>query len=146
MLEAGETNSSLGTLDKLARALGLDFATLVAVRPIPALTPETERALEPVWEDGRGSTARLLDARPGARVVELWLWELVAGARYVAEADPPGSEEILLVHSGRLVVEVGDHRYALAAGQHLRLPTDTPYTYVSSGRHPVRFVRVAVIP
>ncbi len=146
MLEAGETNVSLGTLDKLARALGLDFASLVAVRPVPSLTPETARSLEPVWEDGRGSTARLLDSPSPVRVVELWHWELVGGARYDAVADPPGSEELLLVHSGRLVVEVDDERYVLEGDAHLRLPTDRPYSYVNPGRKTVRFARVVVIP
>ncbi len=146
MLEAGETNASIGTLDKLARALGLDFATLAAVRPVPPLTPETTRAVTPTWEDGKGSTAHLLDSRSGARVVEFWYWELAAGARYEAEADPPGSEELLLVHTGRLVVEIGPALYALGPGEHLRLPTDAPYAYLNPGRRVVRFERVIVIP
>ena len=146
MLEAGETNASIGTLDKLARALGLDFATLAAVRPVPSLVPETIRAVAPIWEDGAGSTAHLLDSRSGARVVEFWRWELVGGARYDAEADPPGSEELLLVHTGRLVVEVGGGRHVLMAGDHLRLPTDAPYAYVNPGRRVVRFERVLALP
>ena len=146
MLEAGETNVSLGTLDKLAAALDLDFATLVAVRPVSSLTPEPTRSVDPVWEDGRGSAARLLDSRSSARVVELWHWELVGGARYEADADPPGSEELLLVHSGRLVAQVGEDRYTLDEGQHLRLPTDRPYAYENPGRKVVRFSRVMVIP
>ncbi len=146
MLEAGETNASIGTLDKLARALGLDFATLAAVRPVPSLVPETIHAVAPTWEDGAGSTAHLLDSRSGARVVEFWRWELVGGARYDAEADPPGSEELLLVHAGRLVVEVGGGRHVLRAGDHLRLPTDAPYAYVNPGRRVVRFERVLALP
>ena len=146
MLEAGGTNASIGTLDKLARALGLDFATLAAVRPVPPLVPEAIHTVAPAWEDGRGSTAHLLDSRSGARVVEFWRWELVGGARYDAEADPPGSEELLLVHVGRLVVEVGGDRYALRAGDHLRLPTDAPYAYVNPGRRVARFERVVVVP
>lgn len=146
MLEAGEANASLGTLDKLARALELDFASLAAVHPVPALVPGRTRSVQPVWEDDRGSTARLLDSRAGARVVELWQWELAGGAGYAAEPDPPGSEELLLVHSGRLVAEVGEDRYVLEPGEHLRLPTDQPYGYVNPGRKAVRFFRIVVIP
>ena len=146
MLEAGETNVSLGTLDKLARALEVDFATLVAVRPVPALTPEATRAVEPVWEDGRGSNAWLLDSRSGARVVEVWHWELAAKAHYEAVADPPGSEELVFVHSGRLVVEIDEARYTLHEDEHLRLPTDRPYAYVNPGRKLARFARVIMIP
>lgn len=155
MLEGGEANVSLGTLDKLARALDCDFATLIAVRRIPPLTPEQTRTVDPVWEDGRGSTARLLLADSVARVTELWQWQLMPGAHYEADADPAGSEEILLVQTGRLVVEVvaaaagsdqGDERYELGAGSYLRLPTDTPYAYVNAGRSVLRFVRLILMP
>ena len=145
MLEAGETNASIGTLDKIARALGLDFAALVAVRPVPTLTPETSRSVPPAWEDGRGSAAHLLYSCSGTRTVELWQWELVGGARYEADADPPGSEELVVVHSGRLVVEVAQEPYALEAGEHLRMPTDTPYAFVNPARKTVKFDLVILI-
>lgn len=146
MLEAGGTNASLGTLDKLARALGCDFATLVASRPVEVLVPAATRNVAPVWEDDRGSSARLLVARTTSGATELWQWQLVAGARYDAEADPPGSEEILLVSAGRLAVEVAGERYDIAGGSYLRLPTDIPYSYVNPGRSTTRFVRVILMP
>lgn len=146
MLEAGGTNASLGTLDKLARALGCDFATLVAARPVEVLVPAATRSVTPVWEDEAGSSARLLVARTTAGATELWQWHLVGGARYDAEADPPGSEEILLVTAGRLAVEVGEDRYEMSAGGYLRLPTDVPYAYVNPGRSTTRFIRVILMP
>jgi transcriptional regulator with XRE-family HTH domain len=146
MLEAGETNASLGTLDKLARALSCDFYTMIAGRPVAPLSPETAREVVALWEDGKGSSARLLISHPRASVTELWQWQLVGGARYQAEADPPGSEEILLVSSGRLVVEVGDDRYPLAAGGYLRLPSDVPYAYGNPGRATAHFLRIIVMP
>jgi transcriptional regulator with XRE-family HTH domain len=146
MLEAGETNASLGTLDKLARALNCDFYTMITGSPVAPLTPEVSREVAPLWEDGKGSTARLLISHPRAATTELWDWELVPAARYDAEPDPPGSEEIILVSSGRLVVEVGDERYLLKGGGYLRLPTDRPYAYINPGRSIVRFVRIIVVP
>jgi transcriptional regulator with XRE-family HTH domain len=146
MLEAGETNASLGTLDKLARALDCDFYTMITGSPVAPLTPELAHEVTPLWEDGKGSTARLLISHPRANSTELWQWELVPAARYEAEPDPPGSEEIILVSSGRLVVEVADDRYPLATGSYLRLPTHVPYAYANPGRAPVRFVRIIVVP
>lgn len=142
MLEGGETNASLGTLDKLARALGCAFAELVVGRPVAPLVPEQAEAQDPVWEDGQGSSARLLAARSPVATAELWLWELVGGARYAAEADPAGSEEILLVRAGRLVVETGTQELSLSPGQYLRLPSDVPYAYRNPGRHPAHFLRM----
>jgi len=118
----------------------------VATRPIEALIPAATRSVPAVWEDGRGSSARLLVARTTVGAAELWQWHLVAGARYDAEADPPGSEEILLVSAGRLAVEVGEQRYELRGGSYLRLPTDVPYTYVNPGRSTTRFVRMILMP
>jgi len=146
LLEAGEANPTLGTLDKLARALGTDFASLVSAHAVAPLVPEISQRVAPVWEDRLGSTARLLAAHPHAGSAELWQWELARGGRYESEADPPGSEEILLVFSGDLVVEVGGDRLSLAAGSYLRLPTDRAYAYVNPGETAVHFVRVIVSP
>jgi transcriptional regulator with XRE-family HTH domain len=144
LLEAGEVNPSLGTLDKLAGALGTDFVSLVAARPVAALVPKPSEEVAPVWEDGLGSTARLLASRPGGGTTELWQWELVPGSRYEAEPDPAGSEEMVLVSAGRLVIEVGEESFSLAAGGYLRLPTDRPYAYANTARTSVRFIRVIV--
>jgi transcriptional regulator with XRE-family HTH domain len=144
LLEAGEVNPSLGTLDKLAHALGTDFVSLVAARPVAALVPKSSQDVAPVWEDELGSTARLLASRPGTGTTELWQWELVPGSRYEAEPDPPGSEEMVLVSTGRLVIEVGADRFSLTSGGYLRLPTDQSYAYANTGRSNVRFIRLIV--
>ena len=146
LLEAGEANPTLGTLDKLARALGIDFASLVSAHAVAPLVPESSQKVAPVWEDGLGSTARLLASHPRAGSTELWQWELRGGGRYESEADPPGSEEIILVLSGTLVVEVGQDRLPLGPGGYLRLPTDRPYAYSNPGDLAAHFVRVIVSP
>lgn len=146
LLESGEANASLGTLDKLARALECGFADLAVGRRVAPLVPEAAESQQPVWEDGQGSSARLLVARSMVATTELWLWQLVPGGRYEAEADPPGSEEILLVRAGRLIVEVGDKEVPLVAGHYLRLPSDAPYAYRNPGARPADFLRVILAP
>ncbi len=142
LLEAGEANASLATLDKLARALGTDFGSLVVDRPPLPFVPELSGEVVPVWQDELGSSARLLVSYPLATTTELWQWELAGGARYQAEADPPGSEELILVTGGELVVEVGEDRLGLRPGGYLRLPSDRAYAYANPGYQPARFVRV----
>jgi len=144
LLEAGEANASLATLDKLARALGTDFGALVLGQSVAPLVPEASRHVAPVWQDGLGSSARLLVSQPSVGTTELWQWELVPGARYEAEPDPPGSEEIVLVSSGELSVEVGAQRLEFGAGEYVRLPTDRRYAYSNPGSAIVCFVRVVV--
>jgi glyoxylate utilization-related uncharacterized protein len=74
----------------------------------------------------------------------LWQWELVPGSRYEAEPDPPGGEEMVLVSSGRLLIEVGQDRFSLSSGGYLRLPTDRPYASANTGKTNVCFTRVIV--
>ncbi|HET9060557.1 MAG TPA: XRE family transcriptional regulator [Acidimicrobiales bacterium] len=146
LVEAGEANASLATLDKLARALGTDFATLVSERPLDPLVAESAGDVLPVWEDGQGSNARLLAAYKETAGTELWRWELAPHARYQAEADPPGSEELILVSAGRLVVEVENDRFDLGPGGYLRLPSDREYAYMNVGGDVATFVRVVTAP
>ena len=141
LIEAGEANPSLGTLDKLARALDVDFGALVVAHRAAPLVPEVTSSLSPVWEDGVGSSARLLVSHGRASRAELWQWELAPGARYDGEADPPGSEEVIVVSSGALVVEVDRERLDVTEGGYLRLPSDRPYAYLNLGSAPARFVR-----
>lgn len=146
LLEAGQANASLGTLDKLAQALGTGFGSLALPRSPAPLVPAGPADIAPIWEDASGSSARLLASYPGAGQVEIWHWDLAGGASYQAEADPPGTEEVVLVATGRLVLEVGGERFTLSAGAHVRAPTDGGYSYSNPGATPTYFVTVVLQP
>jgi transcriptional regulator with XRE-family HTH domain len=98
-IEQGTANPSLVTVDKIADALGVDFAALAA----PSQT-EPLHISEPVeiWRSDAGSRAVLHVASARRGGPELWEWTLQPGDHYQAEADPPGSEELILVTAGRL--------------------------------------------
>jgi transcriptional regulator with XRE-family HTH domain len=146
MLEAGTANASLATIDKLARALRTDFASLVSARRPEPLVPARTDAATTVWRDDLGSDARLLGSSAGAGTTELWQWHLAPSARYQAEADPPGSEELILVQAGSLVVEVEEGDLCMEKDGYLRLPSDRSYAYRNDGDRPCRFLRVVVVP
>jgi transcriptional regulator with XRE-family HTH domain len=142
-IELGQANPSLVTVDKVARALGTDFASLtipvddapLAVRP-PGTSPR-------VWESPRGSWAVLHQATRGRPSMELWEWRLERGDRYVAKPDPRGSEELFLVLSGTLVIDVvGEDSATLAPGASASLASDRAYTYANTGEEIVHFVRL----
>ncbi|WP_024300955.1 helix-turn-helix domain-containing protein [Pseudogulbenkiania sp. MAI-1] len=144
-IESGDSNVSLGTLDRLAAALGLSFAELV--RP-PAANPMQATAPVTVWR-GRhaNSHASLLQSLSSAgRTVELWVWQLAAGERYEAEADPTGSHEMLYVIAGELELEQAGTRRRLAAGDSLAFASDCAYSYLNSGDIPVRFTKNVLLP
>ncbi|WP_096215254.1 helix-turn-helix domain-containing protein [Streptomyces sp. 2323.1] len=139
-IEQGTANPSLVTIDKIARALGVDFAALTAP---PATEPlHVSEAVE-VWSSPAGSRALLHVASARRGGPELWEWTLQPGDRYQAQPDPPGSEELILVSTGTLLLETEERLAALDAGASARLASDRPYAYAApEGGEPAIFVRV----
>lgn len=139
-IEQGSANPSLVTVDRIARALGADFAALTALSGSSPV--HVSEAVE-VWASPSGSRALLhvTSARRGGP--ELWEWTLRPGDRYQAQPDPPGSEELILVTGGTLLLEVGGAETALTAGASVRLASDRSYSYAApDGDTPTTFVRV----
>lgn len=139
-IEQGTANPSLVTIDKVARALGVDFATLAAS---PAAEPLHISTAVEVWSSTAGSRAVLhvSSARRGGP--ELWEWTLRPGDRYRAQPDPPGSEELFLVTAGTLLLETAERTVTLGAGDSARLASDRVYAYAAPwDGGPATFIRV----
>jgi transcriptional regulator with XRE-family HTH domain len=139
-IEQGTANPSLVTVDKIAHALGIDFAALAA----PSKT-EPLHVSEPVevWRSDLGSRALLHVASARRGGPELWEWTLQPGDRYQAQPDPPGSEELILVTAGTLLLETDHHSVPLPAGTSARLSSDRPYAYATPNTsEPTTFTRV----
>lgn len=143
LIEQGQANPSLATIDKIARAVGTDFATLASgSRPDPVAV-HAPGAAPGVWSSQAGSRASLQVATLARPAAELWDWLLQPGDRYDAQPDAPGSEELFLVVAGELTLEVESMEpVSIAAGGSARLASDRQYAYVNNGLEPARFVRV----
>ncbi|MBP2472896.1 transcriptional regulator with XRE-family HTH domain [Crossiella equi] len=142
-VEQGTANPSLVTVDRLARALGVDFATLTAA---PGVAPLHQSTPVEVWASPRGSRAVLHVSSAHRQGPELWEWTLRPGEHYDAQPDPAGSEELLLVTGGTLVLEINGEPTPLAAGASARLASDRAYTYrAPEGTDEVTFVRVVAL-
>ena len=78
-IEKGDVNVSLGTLDKLAEALGVLFYALVQ----PPESEDSARINEVAWVgQAPESRAVLLASKPATQEVELWDWTLAPGEHY----------------------------------------------------------------
>jgi transcriptional regulator with XRE-family HTH domain len=143
LIEQGHANPSLVTIDKVARALGTDFASLARdTRPDPVVVNEPGSAAG-VWSSAAGSHAALQVATQRLPSAELWEWVLQPGDRYSALPDAAGSEELFLVLDGALTLEVeGIEPVTVLAGGSARLASDRNYAYANHGRKPARYVRV----
>ena len=140
-LEAGESNVSLSTLDRLAHALGLTFAELIGGVTDASPSRDPVRVWQGPSAESHGSLLR------SARVegaVELWEWSLAPGERYDAEPDRPGLREWVYVTRGRLTLEVGGRHDELGEGESIAYPSDQEYSYLNAGSEPLRFVKNVV--
>ncbi|TAA11047.1 XRE family transcriptional regulator [Pseudoxanthomonas winnipegensis] len=141
-IESGDANVSLNTLDRLAAALGVQFADLLKSAAID--DPTRVDAL--AW-CGRDPASRgvMLSSVPAGHQVELWQWTLMPGERYASQADPAGWRELLLVIEGTLTLESVHGLRQFAAGEHLVFASDAgDYAYRNDGDAPLRLVRNVV--
>lgn len=145
-IEAARTNPSLGTLCRIADAVGVTIGQL--------LEPDHERAVHvtaaqdaPVlWRGARGGQGRLLGGLNEPSFVEFWEWRLAPGDHYRSTDHPPGTREMLHVLDGDVVVTVDGDDHAVLAGQTIEFTADRPHAYRNDGNEPTRLVMVVVTP
>lgn len=130
-VEKGEVNPSIGTLLRLSDALGIGLPALVEphVRDGAKVTRAGEGAV--LWEGPSGGQGVLVSGTTGPDVVELWDWRFAPGESHESEAHAPGTRELLHLHDGSLVVEVGENAFTLSAGDALCFGGDEPHRYVN---------------
>lgn len=143
-IELGQANPSLVTVDKLARPLETDFASLVRAHGAATSYEVHQAGATPgIWSSSKGSLARLAVATTQQPPAELWDWVLQPGDRYDALPDRAGSEELFLVIEGHLTITVEDGTaLELDAGASARIRSDRRYCYLNRTDRPTRFVRV----
>jgi transcriptional regulator with XRE-family HTH domain len=145
-IEAARTNPSLGTLCRIADAVGVTIGQLVE--------PDHERAVHvtaaddaPVlWRGAHGGRGRLLAGLNEPSFVELWDWWMAPGDRYQATDHPPGTREMLHILDGDTVVTVDGDDHAVLAGQTIEFAADRAHGYRNDATAPARLIMVVVTP
>jgi transcriptional regulator with XRE-family HTH domain len=141
-IEAGETNVSLATLDRVADALSVAFSDLIQAPD----ERDPSRINELAWAGALpGSRAVLLATATARREVELWAFSLAPGETYASEADPEGWSVQLYVIEGVLTVTLTGQVQQVAAGEFLMFASHQPHAFSNDGNGLVRFVRNVVI-
>jgi transcriptional regulator with XRE-family HTH domain len=143
-IEHGEANPSLSTLLKLAAALDVTLTDLLGDdppgHPVAVVPGQDAKTL---WDTPGGSSARLL-VSDGP--LELWSWTLAPGDRRTSEAHRPGSIELLTVQTGSVVLDVGDERVEVSAGDGARFDATWPHAYGNAGTTRTTFTLVVLEP
>jgi transcriptional regulator with XRE-family HTH domain len=137
-VEQGATNPSVGTLLKVATALGVGLPALVEPPEVASLrvTHAGEGAV--LWTSESGGRGVLV-ASTGPPTLELWDWTLAAGDRYDSDAHVVGTREAVQVQHGVVVVEVAGQSVTLEAGDAVAFAGDVAHVYANPGGEPARF-------
>lgn len=141
-IEAGETNVSLATLDRVAEGLNVAFSDLIQAPD----ERDFSRINELAWVGTQPASKAVLLAKAGARrEVELWEFSLAPGDTYVSEADPDGWSEQVYVIQGRLTMRLADQIRQVAAGEFFMFASNQPHSFSNEADVILRFVRNVVI-
>lgn len=140
-IEQERANPSISTLCRLAAALGVSVADLVAPESDAQALVSVVSAgdVRRLWTGRHGGSAVLLAGTPGPDMLELWHWELKPGERFEASRHGRGTRELLHVASGRLCLEVEGKSTIIAAGATAMALTDRPHAYSNPGKSSVHF-------
>ena len=141
-IEQERANPSIATLCRLAAALGVSVADLVAPAgatqsSVQIVRPSDTRTL---WTGPRGGSAVLLAGTNGPDMLEMWQWELKPGERFEANSHGRGTRELIHVTSGKLCLEVEGQGTIVAVGATAVALTDRPHSYANLSKSPVHFV------
>jgi transcriptional regulator with XRE-family HTH domain len=138
-VEQGAANPSVGILLRISDALGVGLPALVEP-PQPRRVKVTRHGDgAALWSSESGGRGVLVAGTEPPDVVELWDWTLAPGDRHMSEAHSPGTEELVHVQQGTIVVNITDQTVTLDAGDAVAFPGDVPHSYANPGTQPARF-------
>jgi transcriptional regulator with XRE-family HTH domain len=143
-IEKGATNPSIGTLCRVAGALGVSIADLVDAAPLGREDVILAAAPRILWTGKHGGRATLVVGSSGPDMLELWEWELRPRERYDAIAHSPGTVELVHVTAGRLALIVGSTTRVVPSHQAATAFTHRPHAYACVGSRPARFTMVVM--
>ncbi len=145
-IEKNETNPTLGTLYKLARALNAPIEEMLRGDEAPALVEKVGSSGTPllVSDDGK-CRLRIVGWIRTVELVQWYTFEAEPGGVLESEPHPPGSIENLTVLSGQVSLTVGDEQFQIGTGETARYRADRPHRIVNTGTGAVTALMVNLL-
>jgi transcriptional regulator with XRE-family HTH domain len=145
-IEQARANPNIGTLCRLADALGVGVSALIEPEGGPRVRVKRADETPALWNGESGGKGLFLMGTDPPDVVELWDWTMEPGETFAGGPHPAGSYEILSVLTGELAVSVGDQEHRLAVGDTILFDADGEHTYANPGRKANRYVMTVLEP
>lgn len=133
-IEKNETNPTLSTIYKLARALNSPIEEILRGEDAPALIEKLGPSGTPllVSDDGR-CRLRIIGWIKTVELVQWYHFEAEPGGVLESDPHPAGSIENLTLLSGAVSVEVGEEVFKVSAGETARYAGDRLHRIVNDG-------------
>lgn len=145
-IEKNETNPTLGTLYKLAKALNSPIEDMLRGEETPALVEKLGPSGTPVLlsDDGR-CRLRIIGWIKTVELVQWYYLEADPGGVLESEPHPAGSIENLTVLAGSVSVTSGDEQFQVNTGETARYAGDRPHRIVNNGDTPATALMVNLL-
>lgn len=148
-IEKNETNPTLGTLDKLARALNFPIEDMLRGEhgdDTPVLIEKLGPAGTPllVSDDGR-CRLRIVGWLKCVELAQWYTFEAEPGGVLESEAHPDGSIENFTVLNGKVTITAGAEQFEVVAGETVRYRADLPHKITNSGTERVSAILVNLL-
>ncbi|MBY8883242.1 XRE family transcriptional regulator [Streptomyces sp. PTM05] len=145
-IEQARTNPSIGTVVRVADALGLSIARLLdyADSPTVRLVP-ADRALR-LWETPAGSHGTLQAGAEAPGPLEMWSWRIMPGEGHDSDPHPAGTTELIRVDAGVLTLVVDGEEHLVPAGTTASFEASGPHGYHNAGPEPAEMTMAISVP
>lgn len=145
-VERGRANASVGSLKRIAGALGVAVADLFEPNGSTSRPRVLRREARPALMFGTLGRKYMLTPRP-LEHLQVVLGELDAGGSTGDEAYTHGdSEELLVVLSGILSLQLGTEMFELATGDSIDYRSSTPHRLTNIGGEPAEVMWIISPP
>lgn len=138
-VEQGSVNPSVGTLLRISDALGIGLPALVEPPQTAPLRVTRRGEGHTLWSGDHGGRGVLVAGTAPPDVVELWDWTLSPGDCHTSESHTPGTQELVQVHDGAVVLQVAEESVRLGPGDAVAFPGDVAHSYANDSDLPARF-------
>lgn len=140
-IEQGDANPSIGTLLRLADALGVALTDLFSAPAASLVGVRAPKEAIELWQGSAGGRA-LLQVSRGP--LELWAWTLQPGESHISEPHNAGALELVNVRKGTLTLGVDDEKVDVKAGHSAWFDASRRHAYRNASSSQVAFTLVVL--
>jgi transcriptional regulator with XRE-family HTH domain len=145
-IEKNETNPTVGTLYKLARALNAPIEDILRGEDLPNLIEKLGPSGTPLLMSDDGLChLRIVGWIKTVELVQWYTFEAKPGGVLESDAHPVGSVENFTVLMGCVTITVGNERFEVKVGETVRYRADRPHRIENSGKKTVQALMVNLL-